>query len=437
MVGSHRKNLLLMFAGVGSVAGMLFPAVGTGGAMWAGLLAIIGNVCPSRVVLTKVAFGASFVCLNAFLPLLVRNHPSITHAEDTSTQENEYTAVSQEEPPSTEEIDISPPATQQSLLLSTRISTQGIAIGYTSGMLLQLATIPLVILTGSTTKSLQLAVLVSGLWWALFSLPAALWMRPRPGPPLPAAKSTGAVRRTLEYILYGWKVIFATVLKASKLKDVMFFLGAWFLLSDGYTTITSTAILFAKTTLGIGPAGLALIGILATAGGICGSILWPRVITPRVKFLRKSPHRTILFILTLSLAIPLYGLMGFIPLFKRIGFGGLVNKNEIFVVGFLFGFLYGGMQGYCRSFFAELIPRGLEANMFALYAVTDKGSSAVGPAVVGLITDVTHEIRWAFAFLGIMIALSLPLMAKIDVVRGKRDAETWTRERRVMEVEEE
>jgi hypothetical protein len=44
MEGSHRKNLLLMFAAVGSLACLLFPAVGNGGAMWAGLLAIVGNV---------------------------------------------------------------------------------------------------------------------------------------------------------------------------------------------------------------------------------------------------------------------------------------------------------------------------------------------------------------------------------------------------------
>ena len=44
IVGSHRKNLLLTFAMIGSVACMLFAAVGKGGAMWAGLLAILGNV---------------------------------------------------------------------------------------------------------------------------------------------------------------------------------------------------------------------------------------------------------------------------------------------------------------------------------------------------------------------------------------------------------
>ena len=44
LLGSHRKNLLVTFAMIGSAACMLFAAVGKGGALWAGLLAIIGNV---------------------------------------------------------------------------------------------------------------------------------------------------------------------------------------------------------------------------------------------------------------------------------------------------------------------------------------------------------------------------------------------------------
>ena len=114
-----------------------------------------------------------------------------------------------------------------------------------------------------------------------------------------------------------------------------------------------------------------------------------------------------------------------------------MNKYEIYGLAFIFGFLYGGVQGYCRSFFSELVPRGMEANMFALYAVTDKGSSAVGPAVVGLITDLTHEIRWAFLFLMIMIGASIPLMKRIDVVKGKADAEGWSEERQIREEQEE
>jgi UMF1 family MFS transporter len=53
----------------------------------------------------------------------------------------------------------------------------------------------------------------------------------------------------------------------------------------------------------------------------------------------------------------------------------------------------GGLSSFCRSLFGELIPPGFEAAFYALYAITDKGSSIFGPAIVGAITDAYGEIR--------------------------------------------
>jgi hypothetical protein len=70
--GQYRKTLLIIFALTGSIATILFlpvtPKVYLLGSLWA----IIGNIC----------IGASFVLLNSFLPLLVRNHPSTRHRLD-------------------------------------------------------------------------------------------------------------------------------------------------------------------------------------------------------------------------------------------------------------------------------------------------------------------------------------------------------------------
>lgn len=38
----------------------------------------------------------------------------------------------------------------------------------------------------------------------------------------------------------------------------------------------------------------------------------------------------------------------------------------------------------------------MEAAFYALYAVTDKGSSVIGPAVVEWVIDVTGSIRMGF-----------------------------------------
>lgn len=76
--GLYRKSLLLSFAFTGSVATMLFLVVVPKIYVFGALLAIISNTC----------FGASFVLLNSFLPVLVRRHPSIQadveHQEDQS-----------------------------------------------------------------------------------------------------------------------------------------------------------------------------------------------------------------------------------------------------------------------------------------------------------------------------------------------------------------
>ena len=51
------------------------------------------------------------------------------------------------------------------LKLSTEISSYSIAIGYTSGVLLQICSIFLIEAMGSTTMSLQVAVFCIGVWW--------------------------------------------------------------------------------------------------------------------------------------------------------------------------------------------------------------------------------------------------------------------------------
>lgn len=95
-------------------------------------------------------------------------------------------------------------------------------------------------------------------------IPTAIWMRPRPGPPLPKLDANGSAisangrahshgssgapeRSWWAYISYAWKGLWKTMKRARRLRDVMLFLAAWFMISDGVATVSGTAILFAKT----------------------------------------------------------------------------------------------------------------------------------------------------------------------------------------------
>jgi len=201
-------------------------------------------------------------------------------------------------------------------------------------------------------------------------------------------------------------------------------LAAWFLVSDGVATVSGTAILFAKTNLHMKPAALGLISVISTVTGVLGAFSWPKISTA----FGTTPSQTILMCMCVFLTIPMYGLLGFIPAVQRTGMGGLTNPWEMYMLGAVYGFVLGGISGYCRSVFGELIPPGSEAAFYALYAVTDKGSSIFGPVVVGAITDRYGDIRIAFWFLAALLAMPLPLIWFVDISRGRREGRALAEE---------
>ncbi|KAF2129951.1 MFS general substrate transporter [Dothidotthia symphoricarpi CBS 119687] len=453
--GRFRKTFLLWFAFAGSTATMLFIGVVPRIYILGAVLAIVANTC----------FGASFVLLNSFLPLLVRFHPTVKYAdssaENSSVEEDEDEDVEdfdQDEesddgriarrahyandlsrhddipdevadattallPNLRSAADLTIPrpksraAPSPELALSTKISSYGIAIGYIAALLVQTISIVVVIAFKSSNLGLRVVLFIIGAWWAIFTLPAAQWLRARPGPPLSIGSSTSKIGTAFAYFKYSWNSLARTATHARHLKDVLLFLAAWFLLSDSIATVSGTAVLFAKTTLGMSYAMLALINVIATVFGVLGAFLWSRL----AHFFRLTPTQTIMLCIALFEVIPLYGLLGYLPPIRRLGYLGLQQQWEMYPLGAVYGFVLGGLSSYCRALFGELIPPGHEAAFYALYAITDKGSSVFGPAIVGAITDACGEIRPAFWFLALLIGLPFPIMLLVDVDRGRRE----------------
>ena len=307
--------------------------------------------------------------------------------------------------------------------LSTKVSSYGVGIGYLAAVIVQVLSILIIKATGSTLFSLRLVLFVIGLWWFAFTIPASFWLRPRPGPPLSLDKF-GKTRSWLSYLAYSWKNLWRTILRARRLKDVLLFLAAWFMISDAQATVSGTAILFAKTTLGMDSSHLAMINVIVTLCGIFGALAWSKA----SRMMQLKPSQTILLCICIFELIPIYGLLGYIPAIRRYGSFGLQQQWEMYPLGAVYGIVLGGLSSYCRSLFGELIPPGSEAAFYALFAITDKGSSVFGPAIVGAITDATGDIRPAFWFLAVLIGLPIPIMAFVDVERGKSEGEKLARD---------
>ncbi|KAH8592983.1 putative MFS transporter family protein [Bisporella sp. PMI_857] len=416
--GAYRKKLLIAFGFVGATTSMLFLLVVPSIYLIGPILVVIGVTC----------LGSSFVLLNSFLPLLVLNHPN-TETSESIPLETLAQNDGHQSPEDDEDVvvisGVSPPKDDSSdLRLSSKISSKGVGIGYMAAVFVQILSIILLFLMSKTksvssTLPLRMVLFLVGLWWFVFTIPSSMWLRTRPGPPLNTVFSRrGRWLNLWRYGAFAWGSLWKTVKVAAKLRQVVVFLIAWFLLSDAMATVSGTAILFARTELKMGTVAIALVSITATASGISGAFLWP--IFSRRFGLRTN--QTIAACIVLLEVIPFYGLLGYLPFIQSWGVGGLQKAWEIYPLAFIHGLVMGGLSSYCRSFFGRLIPPGSEAAFYALYAITDKGSSAVGPAVVGWIIDKTGHIRPAFIFLAVLIALPGPLIWLVDVHKGQEDA---------------
>jgi MFS-type transporter involved in bile tolerance (Atg22 family) len=104
----------------------------------------------------------------------------------------------------------------------------------------------------------------------------------------------------------------------------------------GFSTITSTAVLFGKTTLGMQPSQLILIGAITPCSGILGSLVWP-ILQRRYGW---TNLKVLIILVIMTSMVPLYGCLGFLPLFKHVGFGGLTTHGEMFGLAVYFGICF-------------------------------------------------------------------------------------------------
>lgn len=431
---NNRKTLLLAFGFIGSATSMLFVFIAPPVYVLGALLVVIGVTC----------LGSSFVVLNSFLPVLVANDPSIEEAPKASEElhsmspNGEYIhprdsfsggdAESRPHPTAgTGSGTTSSGPVSPELQLSTRISSKGVGLGYCAAVFVQILSILLLFTLSKTSISkvsatlpLRFVLLLVGIWWFSFTMVTRKWLRTRPGPPLNTSTAGGHVPRWrvwLRLVGFAWKSLWKTVKVAVQLREVLVFLAAWFLLSDAIATVSGTAILFARTELKMSTTLVGLLSITATLSGMAGAFLWP-IVSRRF---RLKPNQTIMLCIALFEIIPLYGMLSYIPFVKKWGVIGLQKPWEIFPLAIVHGVVSGGLSSYCRSFFGLLIPPGSEAAFYALYAATDKGSSVIGPAIVGMLIDATGQVRSGFFFIAPLILMPIPLIWMVNAEKGRRE----------------
>ncbi|MDK1473307.1 MFS transporter [Streptomyces sp. 549] len=277
------------------------------------------------------------------------------------------------------------------------VSSKGWAFGYAAGALVLVANLALFLgheaLGVTEGTAVRICLASAGLWWGVFTLVPLRRLRERPGA-VPAAQARPSLGG-------GWRQLITTFKEMRRYPLTLMFLLAYLLYNDGVQTVISQASVFGSEELGVDQTTLIGAILLVQVLAMAGALLLGRLAQTY------GAKHTILGSLVAWTATVTGGY--FLPAGEALWFFALAGS---------IGLVLGGTQALSRSLFAQLVPKGKEAEYFSLYEVSDRGTSWLGPLVFGVTYQLTGSYRDAIISLVVFFVLGFLLLLRVPVRRA-------------------
>jgi UMF1 family MFS transporter len=283
-----------------------------------------------------------------------------------------------------------------------RVSTAGFAMGYLGGgalfaLNLWMISSPITFGFADAAAATRFSFLSVAIWWVIFSIPL---FRRVPEPPARIQPGEAAGGSSLGIALRRLK---ESLRELRHHQDAGLLLLAFLIYNDAINTIIRMATTYGDE-LGIPPPQMMLALLMVQLVGI------PFAFAFGLLAGRIGAKRAILVALAVYAGITLYGFT-------------LRTTVQFFVLAFLVATVQGGAQALSRSLFATLIPKHKAGEMFGFFGVFDRFGGAIGSFIFGLILAATGTSRHGILALITFFLLGAFLLSKVDVERGRRNAE--------------
>lgn len=279
------------------------------------------------------------------------------------------------------------------------VSSQGWALGYLGGGLLLI--VNLVLFQNAATLGLdegtaaRICMASAGIWWAVWTLvPAATLQQRGAVKPLPPGQ---------RYITVGFTQLRHTFAQARQLPQTLLFLAAYLLFNDGIQAVIALSSQFGAQELGMQNASLITLILIVQFVAFLGALVFGWLARAL------GAKRAIMVSLVIWTA-------------TVIGAYFVQTQTQFFVLAVPIALVLGGSQALSRSTFAQLIPRGQEAEYFSLYEISERGTSWLAPLFFGLALQFTGSYRIAIVSLICFFAAGLILLSRVDIRRAILEA---------------
>lgn len=269
-----------------------------------------------------------------------------------------------------------------------RWSGWGWAAGYAGGLLCLVLALfglvgedPWLTLDGLPGGPVRLACILAAAWFAVFTLPLLLWTPDR------ARGSIGAVAA----IRGGYGQLFASLSRLRATPDILRFLVARMLFTDGLTTIFTLGGVFAAGVLDLDGRGILIFGIAINVAAGCGAfgLAWLDDAL--------GPKRTILA----CLGVVVIAVVALLTTDDAVPF---------WTAAMVMGACLGPVQSAGRSMMAHMAPPDLRGELFGLFAFAGKATAFLGPWCVWAIQEASGSFRLGLSSVLIFLVLGAALL---------------------------
>lgn len=247
-----------------------------------------------------------------------------------------------------------------------KVSTMGYGLGYIGGSTIPLLIFLILNLVGiPMTTCLTIAFAMTGIWWAVFSIPIFKNVFQKNGiDPYPGAlkESLGGLVGTMKEIV--------------RHKQMFVFLLAYFFYIDGVNTIIHMSTIYGSS-LGIDSTQMMLALLLTQILGLPFCLMY-------IKLSEKFGTRAMI-----GFGICMYMFICVFGFFIRYAW-------QFWVLAVLVATSQGGIQSLSRSMFGKIIPdKQRSGEFFGFYDIFGKFSAIMGPTLFGFSTAQAEKIIMA------------------------------------------
>lgn len=284
-----------------------------------------------------------------------------------------------------------------------RVSAWGFTLGYLGGALALIVGVLLlrfgpVLGLADLGSQLRAGLVLMGLWWGLFTLPALVVLRDRRPTCARALPLGQAIRQA------GWEVL-GTLRRVRRYRMAAWFVLAYLFYNDGVQTTISQASTFAMQELHFTPSELIGVILMIQLVAMPGAML--------VGYLgdtRLGQKRTLVLLLAVWAGLLVAALL-------------VRAKWQFWILGAVVALVMGGTQSASRSVMGLLTPRRHTGEFFGFYNLSGKATAFLGTFLFGLVSLLTGSSRLAIGSLLVLFLIGWALLALVDVGEGRREAE--------------